>query len=53
MQGIPALWLPGYDHAGISTQVVVQKKLWNERKITRHTLGREAFVAEVWKWKEL
>ncbi|CAL8073722.1 unnamed protein product [Calicophoron daubneyi] len=47
-----ALWVPGCDHAGIATQVVVEKKLWREKKLTRHDLGREAFIQEVWKWKE-
>ena len=51
MSGLEALWLPGTDHAGIATQNVVERKLAKERK-TRHDLGREAFVAEVWKWKE-
>src|SRR5260221_2512790 len=50
MTGVPALWLPGTDHAGIATQNVVERKLAAEGK-TRHDLGREAFVQEVWKWK--
>ena len=41
----------GTDHAGIATQVVVEKKLLKEKKLTRHDLGREQFVSEVWKWK--
>ncbi|KAJ3213953.1 hypothetical protein HDU67_002261 [Dinochytrium kinnereticum] len=52
MQGKSALYVPGCDHAGIATQVVVEKKLMRERGITRHSLGREAFIEEVWKWKE-
>ncbi|KAL3869903.1 hypothetical protein ACJMK2_042527 [Sinanodonta woodiana] len=52
MKGKVVLWNPGCDHAGIATQVVVEKKLWKERKLTRHDLGREEFVKEVWKWKE-
>ena len=51
MCGREVLWMPGTDHAGIATQNVVEKKLAQEKK-TRHDLGREAFVAEVWKWKE-
>lgn len=47
MRGRPTLWLPGIDHAGIATQAVVEKKLARERGVTRHDLGREAFVAEV------
>lgn len=46
------MWVPGIDHAGIATQVVVEKKLWKEKKVTRHELGRELFEKEVWKWKE-
>lgn len=52
MQGHATLWLPGLDHAGIATQVVVEKKLKKERGILRHDIGREKFVEEVWKWKE-
>ncbi|PIO38859.1 hypothetical protein AB205_0043880 [Aquarana catesbeiana] len=51
MRGELTLWNPGCDHAGIATQVVVEKKLWRERGKTRHDLGREAFIDEVWKWK--
>ena len=52
MRGETTLWLPGTDHAGIATQVVVEKKLQRERGVSRHDLGREAFVEEVWKWRE-
>jgi len=52
MQGKTTLWNPGCDHAGIATQVVVEKKLMRERKLTRHDLGRGPFIDEVWKWKE-
>lgn len=52
MKGRTTLWNPGCDHAGIATQVVVEKKLWREAGKTRHDIGREAFVQEVWKWKE-
>ena len=51
MQGYDALWQPGIDHAGISTQVVVERLLKREGK-TRHELGREAFIKRVWEWKE-
>src|SRR3989338_8143015 len=51
MQGMPTLWVPGVDHAGIATQNVVEKKLAKEGK-TRHQIGREKFVEAVWKWKE-
>ncbi|XP_029099399.1 valine--tRNA ligase isoform X6 [Monodon monoceros] len=52
MRGETTLWNPGCDHAGIATQVVVEKKLWREQGLSRHQLGREAFLREVWKWKE-
>ncbi|XP_022099146.1 valine--tRNA ligase-like [Acanthaster planci] len=51
MRGEMTLWNPGCDHAGIATQVVVEKKLWREKKLSRHDLGRDKFVEEVWKWK--
>lgn len=44
-------WIPGSDHAGIATQVVVEKVLKNEKGVTRHELGREKFLEEVWKWQ--
>ncbi len=50
MQGYTALWLPGMDHAGIATQNVVERELAKER-LSRHDLGREAFVERVWQWK--
>ncbi len=49
MRGIPTLWVPGEDHAGIATQNVVEKQLAKEGK-TRQDLGREAFVQRVWEW---
>lgn len=51
MKGFDTLWVPGVDHAGIATQNVVEKKLAKEKK-TRHELGREKFLQEIWKWKE-
>jgi valyl-tRNA synthetase len=51
MQGFNALWMPGTDHAGIATQAVVEKRLFEEEKKTRHDLGREALVARIWDWK--
>jgi valyl-tRNA synthetase len=50
MQGYETLWLPGMDHAGIATQNVVERELANEG-VSRHDLGRTAFVDRVWKWK--
>lgn len=51
MKGKTTLWVPGCDHAGIATQVVVEKKLWREEKKSRHDLGREAFINKIWEWK--
>jgi len=51
MQGYNALWLPGTDHAGIATQVMVERELAKEGT-SRHALGREAFLARMWAWKE-
>jgi valyl-tRNA synthetase len=51
MSGFEALWLPGTDHAGIATQTVVERQLKKEG-LTRHDLGREAFIERVWKWKK-
>jgi len=51
MSGRSALWVPGCDHAGIATQVVVEKRLKREQNLTRHDLGREKFVEKVWEWK--
>jgi valyl-tRNA synthetase len=51
MSGKNVLWVPGTDHAGIATQVVVEKKLKKERDLSRHDLGREKFIEEVWRWK--
>jgi valyl-tRNA synthetase len=50
MRGYRALWLPGMDHAGISTQLMVSRALKKEGK-TRHDLGREKFIERVWQWK--
>lgn len=51
LAGCEVLWLPGMDHAGIATQVVVEEQLARQGK-SRSALGREAFLQEVWKWKE-
>ncbi|MBL9042162.1 MAG: valine--tRNA ligase [Myxococcales bacterium] len=52
MQGYNALWLPGTDHAGIATQLVVERMLAKEEGKSRHDLGRDEFTARVWQWKE-
>ena len=50
MQGRDALWQPGTDHAGIATQMVVERQM-AEEDLTRHYLGRDKFIDRVWKWK--
>ncbi|ODV60141.1 valine--tRNA ligase ASCRUDRAFT_76650 [Ascoidea rubescens DSM 1968] len=52
MKGKTTLWLPGFDHAGIATQTVVEKNL-AKQNIYRKDLGREKFVEKVWEWKEI
>ncbi|MBI3072632.1 MAG: valine--tRNA ligase [Deltaproteobacteria bacterium] len=51
MQGMNALWLPGTDHAGIATQMVVERELKKDG-VSRHDLGREKFLERVWKWRD-
>ncbi|MDQ0188299.1 valine--tRNA ligase [Alicyclobacillus cycloheptanicus] len=52
MAGYDTLWLPGTDHAGIATQTRVEKALLQETGQSRHDVGRDAFIARVWDWKE-
>ncbi|MEE9425732.1 MAG: valine--tRNA ligase [Methylococcales bacterium] len=51
MKGDQALWQPGTDHAGIATQMVVERQL-NEQGLKRHDLGRDKFIERVWEWKQ-
>jgi len=51
MKGVPTLWVPGTDHAGIATQLQVEKDLLRTEEVTREELGREQFVERVWSWK--
>ena len=51
MKGENTLWQPGTDHAGIATQIVVERQL-DQKNISRHELGREKFIEKVWEWKE-
>ena len=51
MRGRDVLWQPGTDHAGIATQMVVERLLATENKTDRRSMGREAFVKRVWEWK--
>ncbi|MCC2647098.1 MAG: valyl-tRNA synthetase [Rickettsiaceae bacterium] len=50
MQGHDTLWMPGTDHAGIATQMMVERKL-SQEGLSRHDLGRDKFIEQVWKWK--
>ena len=52
MQQYNTLWVPGTDHAGIATQAVVERLLFEQEKKTRHDLGREELVRRIWQWKE-
>ncbi len=52
MEGFNTLWLPGIDHAGIATQMIVEKNLKKEEKKTKEDLGREKFLQIVWDWKK-
>jgi valyl-tRNA synthetase len=51
MRGDNTVWVPGTDHAGIATQIVVERQL-QDQKLSRHDLGRKNFVAKIWEWKE-
>ena len=52
MRGRDVLWQPGTDHAGIATQMVVERQLAEDGNMTRREMGREAFIERVWQWKE-
>lgn len=52
MIGKKVTWIPGVDHAGIATQVIVEKQLMKESNQTRHDLGREQFLTKIWEWKD-
>jgi valyl-tRNA synthetase len=51
MKGVPTLWVPGTDHAGIATQLQVENDLLRTEEVTREELGREKFIERVWQWK--
>ena len=51
MQGRKTLWLPGTDHAGIATQAVVERRMFEQEHKTRHDVGREALVERIWAWR--
>jgi valyl-tRNA synthetase len=50
--GRDTLWIPGTDHAGIATQAVVEKRLFEDERKTRHDIGRDALIERIWKWKD-
>lgn len=52
MEGYETLWVPGTDHAGIATQAVVERRIWQEERKTRHDLGRAELVRRIWAWKD-
>src|SRR5512146_2542648 len=52
MKGIPTLWVPGTDHAGIATQLMVERHLLKTEEVTSEELGREEFVRRTWEWKK-
>src|SRR3981081_4946154 len=52
MSGFNVCWMPGIDHAGIATQMVVERELQKKEGKSRHDLGREEFLKRVWAWKE-
>lgn len=50
--GRDTLWIPGTDHAGIATQAVVEKRLFEDERKSRHDIGRDALIERIWKWKD-
>ena len=52
MMGDNTIWFPGYDHAGLATQIKVEEEIKKNEGLTRYDLGREEFVKRVWAWKE-
>ena len=52
MAAYNAMWLPGTDHAGIATQMVVERELRAKEKKSRHDIGRAAFIERVWDWRQ-
>ena len=51
MEGFDTLWVPGTDHAGIATQIKLEQEMREKEGLTRHDIGRDAFLDRVWSWK--
>ncbi len=51
--GLNVLWQPGTDHAGIATEIVVEKKILKQQKLKKKEIGREEFLKKIWEWKEI
>lgn len=51
MKGHPVIWIPGFDHAGIATQMMIEKYLFKVKGITKSDIGKEQFLSFVWQWK--
>lgn len=52
MQNVPVLWIPGFDHAGIATQAVIEKHLAKTKNITKNDMSKEEFMKFIWDWKD-
>ncbi|XP_054013458.1 valine--tRNA ligase-like [Hylaeus anthracinus] len=51
MKGHPVMWIPGLDHAGIATQMMIEKYLWKTKGVTKSDIGKEQFLSIIWEWK--
>ncbi|XP_031828314.1 valyl-tRNA synthetase, mitochondrial isoform X2 [Nomia melanderi] len=51
MMGHPVIWIPGFDHAGIATQMMIEKYLLGTKNVTRSEIGKEQFLSDIWEWK--
>lgn len=52
MKGYPVVWIPGFDHAGIATQMMVEKYISKTKNVTKYDMGREEFLSFIWEWKD-
>lgn len=51
MKDCPVIWIPGLDHAGIATQMVIEKYLSKTKNVTKFNIGKEEYLSFIWKWK--